>query len=297
MNSLAYVRHHYVPQFLLHEWECGTDSKLTVFSRSFNGTLLANRRTAAGIGYEKNLYTTESMQTSERDVSIERDFFGPHIDEHGAIAHKKMLQGGISSMSDINNGYWAQFLVAQYMRVPRTIQTLKQMAREALDEQLNADPDYARVEGLTKTLDTREWVEKYLPQAYDQLSIGGLPTFIQQPRLLGEMHHGRWDIKSIAPSCPFTFLLGDHPLIIRGELSSQFVMALPLTPRKIFFHSELAGTTYRDWFSLSDAAFVKRANLETVAFSSRYVMARDNSQMAFVDRRLRPRPDTQPNDD
>lgn len=286
-----YARNHYVPQFLLREWHSGPDCKLTLFERQYAGRLTAKRSSANGAAFGWNIYTTKDLRSGEREVKIERDFFGPHIDDPGSVVHKIMLSGGREAMTEEDNGHWAQFLVAQYMRVPRTMRAIEVMARKALDEQLDADPDYARQAGLTTTLDTREWVQQFLPQAYDQLSRGGLPAYIQQPRLYDEMLQGRWDIRTVSPGCPFTLLIGDHPIIYRGSLESRFVVALPLSPYKMFLYTERGGATRRDWLGLSDEDFVKRANRESLTFASRYVMARDESQRRFIDRHLRQVPD------
>jgi hypothetical protein len=54
-------------------------------------------------------------------------------------------------------------------------------------------------------------------------------------------------IRTVSPGCPFTLLIGNHPIIYRGSLESRFVVALPLSPYKMFLYTERGGATRREW--------------------------------------------------
>ena len=279
---MEYERNHYVPVWLSSHWQGGADNRLTLFQRH-QGVLHQDRKPASAVCYSRGIYVTHDLADSARDVSVERDFFTSEVDTPGAQVHRLMLGDGLSSLDAAQRGYWAQFLVAQYMRVPRTLQKLDAIALLALDEQLKDLPSELKVGDIT--------LHEIRPLADRKLARGGLPAFIQQDRLFDEMRQGYWDVRKIAANCPTTLLIGDHPLISRGSRQSGYEVMLPLAPRAVFIKSPTKARR-RELLGGTDEGFVKRTNLETVTFASRYVMSDDESQFRFVDRHLRATPDT-----
>lgn len=268
-----YVKQHYVPKFLLKQWESHPDNKLTVHYYN-RGQFQVGRKTAQRVGFERHLYSVDTYGGG-KDTSIEKDFMGPYVDTPASDAHKLLLaDDGLARLDAAQRGYWAQFLVSLLVRVPRRMEATRKRSIEILNQMIDGDPEF-----------TREWVDKYYPEAYSELAIGVLPKLIQSDFLLKEITNGQWSIRTLRPACPYTLLIGDHPLIYLGSLKAEPLIALPLSPHKafLFYRNIASGEAIR---KMSDSTFSKRLNIDTVNGAMRYVFATDDRHEAFVRKHL-----------
>lgn len=276
-----YVKQHYVPQFLLRAWHSAPDEMLSVHQR-LCGVFLERRATAKSVGYLRHLYSFP-RPGGLFDTSVERDFMGPHVDGPAAAVHAKILATGIRSLDDEGRGYWAQFVVSMLLRIPRTMEHLHERAIKHLGDQLDEDPEFARQYDPDTT--TRQWVDKHYPEAYAEVAIRTLPMLIQSEKLMAAVTTGSWATRTLNARCPFTFVLGDRPLLYLGTLETRFLIVLPLSPRTafIFFNDQ---ATWQEISTRSDANFAKATNMESVTAAARYVYASDARHSAFIERYL-----------
>ena len=86
LAAMAHDNHHFVPAFLLREWEAGGDKKLTSFRWS-RGAVVDSRFKAKSVAKQRHLYSTTTDE-GRPDNKLERDFMGPVVDEPAAIAHR-----------------------------------------------------------------------------------------------------------------------------------------------------------------------------------------------------------------
>lgn len=93
----AHDSHHYVPRFLLQGWHTPPDDKLSTFSW-VNGRLLHERYTAKHVAKSTGLYALHEAEEANRNF-VEREYFGPIVDEPGAVAHKQILASGVQSLA------------------------------------------------------------------------------------------------------------------------------------------------------------------------------------------------------
>src|ERR1700720_789897 len=100
----AHDSHHYVPRFLLQGWHTPPDDKLSAFSW-VNGRLLHERYTAKHVAKTTGLYALQGTDDPERNL-VERDYFGPVVDEPAAAAHKQILAGGVRRLNDAQKTHW-----------------------------------------------------------------------------------------------------------------------------------------------------------------------------------------------
>ena len=187
--------------------------------------------TAKSVGYLRHLYSFR-QPGGLLDTSVERDFMGPHVDDPAAKLHAKILGNGIKSLDYEGRGYWAQFIVSMLLRLPRTMDYLRERAIKHLGDQLEEDPEFARQYDPDTT--TRQWVDKHYPEAYEEVAIRTLPMLIQSEKLIAAVTTGSWATRTLDARCPFTFVLGDRSLLYLGTLETRFLIVLPLSPRTAF---------------------------------------------------------------
>lgn len=88
-DAMAHDEHHFVPAFLLREWQTGEDDKLTSL-RWARGAVVANRYKAKSVAKQRHLYSTGVAERRPNN-KLEREFMGPKVDDPAAIAHQVML--------------------------------------------------------------------------------------------------------------------------------------------------------------------------------------------------------------
>lgn len=266
---MSHDSHHFVPAFLLRQWEKGNDEKLTAF-RWARDKMHASRFKAKSVAKQRNLYSTGG-KASPISNWAEANFLGPRVDGPAAVAIRVMLFEGIEALEEKHWTDWARFLVAQMIRIPAMIEYLRRRGRELLSD---GDEPY-----------TSSWIEKHEPDAFDDLGISTLPQIINSKRLNGALLRATWATRCVRRARR-DLLISDVPLVLDGSLEEDFLVGLPISPRKLFlaYSSDRVETRVR---RLQDDGVVTLFNRTQVVQADRYVYATDTCQQQLVIRHLR----------
>ena len=280
----THIEHHYVPRFLLEQWHTPPDDKLTSFRR-VHGQLISHRYKAKSVAKERHLYSMERSQTVP-NVKVEKEFWGPHIDDPAAIVHAKMLSKGITGLSLDDKIAWSPFLVSLMLRGPTMIRHIRGRGRDKLSASLHKDRDeFLAIRGNDPEATFQEWVKNHMPDVFDDLGVMTLPELAFSERLNLALLDVKWGIRSVLPA-KFDLLIGDRPLIVGGTFETSFIVVLPISPTKIFFAFNKE-ETLNNMKGLDNDEFVRPANLSTVVSAERYVFATNTRQEQFVQKFLR----------
>lgn len=278
-----YAEHHYVPRFLLEGWHSGSDDKLTAF-RWAHGRLANRRYKAKAVGKERHLYSLERSR-KDPNVEVEKRFLGPHVDDPAARVHAKILTGGVRSLSDDEKLPWSRFVVSLMLRVPSMVETIRSRGRTVLSAGLDDTPDdYLAARGDSPEATLRIWVEKNAPDLLDDLGVRTLPHLVFSEKLNGAVLGAKWATLPIGGR--FDLLIGDRPLFVSGGLGTDFLIALPISPKLLYcaFKNE---ATYERLRALTPEALARSANETTVTGAERYVFATGVGQEPLVRKYLR----------
>lgn len=281
-----YRSHHYVPQFLLQAW-CMPDPRRNdkrlrqIGRRPHIGGPRVSPKTPRGVACIDDLYTIQLAERVSR--SLERDYFGPRIDNGGSQAHATLVAMGVDGLDDAARENWARFLCAQMARTPAMVKLLERQvamyAGEVTVEALLAgleEPEREIVVGLIEEIgdgvkhDARAW----------------LITVITALVRTRPFYSSRWLIRDLSGACS-ELLLGDNPLILSSHDGDRdFICALPLAPRQLF----LAATNDASIAGLKKVSadnLVKETNRFTVTQASASVFATNGDLQDFVVKHLR----------
>ena len=281
----SHVEHHFVPRFLLEQWHTPPDQKLSSF-RWANGDLIMRRYKAKSVAKERHLYSME-RSSPQPDVKVEREFWGPHIDDPASVVHAKMLRDGVGSLDVEEKKTWAPFLVSLMLRGPAMIRKIRERGREILGAGLDERPDeYMQRRGDAPEATLRKWVEKHSPDVFDDVGIMTLPELAFSEKLNLRLLNSTWAIRSVG-AAKYDLLIGDRPLIIAGTLETSFLIALPVAPRKVFFACN-EEATFENIKGHDSDALVGGCNVSSVAGAERYVYGTNDRQESFVKKYLRP---------
>lgn len=282
----THAEQHFVPRFLLERWHTGDDAKLTSF-RWADDSIVSHRYKAKSVAKERHLYSM-SRSSPTPDVQIEKAFWGPHVDDPAAVVHAKMLAQGVSSLTAEEKKDWSPFVVSLMIRTPRMVRHIRERGRSVLQAGLDENPDeYLAARGQAPEASLREWIEKHAPDVLDDLGVMTLPELAFSERLNLTLLNVTWGIRAIG-SARYNLLISDSPLIVAGTLESSFLVALPISPRHLFFAYNNE-RTFDKLRQLSHDLFVRETNLSTVAAAETYVYATDATQRSFVQKYL-PKP-------
>lgn len=278
----THQNHHYVPAFLLREWQ-REDSKLSEFSWS-NGRFNAARRQARSVAKEKHLYST-NRHLDIPDVQIERAVMGPKVDDPAAIVHKKLLQGDVNRLTNAEQEYWSQFILSLLFRSPSAIDDLRIRGRDKLEAGLTSTTEMDVVPEDRPELSLTQWTHWENPSAFEDLGVQTLELLITSEVLNPKILGATWGTVERHNS-PHDFLISDKPLILVGDgLGGRFLLCLPLSPEQAFV-AYSAPDIGKALATRPVSKFVKAVNLDTVRNAERYVYSTSDAQANFVQRYL-----------
>lgn len=279
---MAHDEHHFVPAFLLREWQTGDDDKLTSL-RWAKGALVANRYKAKSVAKQRHLYST-GLAEGRPDNKLEREFMGPKVDDPAAVAHQLMLTVGIGALTEKHWLDWARFLVCQMMRTPKMVAHVRLRGREILmrgNEPVAADV----LEPGEPQVPLSQWLEAHEPGLFDDLGIDTLPYIVNSSLLNGVFLKARWATRDIKHA-KFDFLVSDTPLIYEGKMNSNFLFAIPISPRKVFLAYSDEKTGYNVRKAKADAVAIT-FNRSQADQAESYVFSTNDKQRAVVARYLK----------
>jgi len=283
-TAVTHESQHFVPRFLLEKWHTPPDDKLTAFRRA-NCGLVHHRYKAKSVAKERHLYSMGRSGPTP-DVQVEREFWGPHVDEPAAKVHAKMLALGVSALTVEDKKDWSPFLVSLMLRGPTMMAHLRKRGREILSAGLDEAPnDYLAMRGDEPEASLREWVEKRQPDILDDIGVMTLPELTFSERLNLAVVNVTWAIR-LVDKARFDLLMSDRPLILIGTLEANFLLVLPISPQKAFFAFN-RDETFANIRSLSHDDFVMRTNRTMVAAAERYVYATNARQESIIKKHLR----------
>lgn len=280
---MAHDNHHFVPAFLLREWEAGEDNKLTSF-RWARGAVFGSRFKAKSVAKQRHLYSTTSDE-GRADNKLERDFMGPMVDDPAAIAHRVMLTHGIRALTEDQCRDWARFLVCQMMRVPKMVAHVKLRGREILmrgDEPVAADA----LQPGEPQVSLANWLLEHKPTLFDDLGMYTLPYIVQSKLLNGVFLGATWSIRQLKWA-KHNYVIGDTPLVYEGQMNSDFLFALPMTPTVLFVAYSNEEVTGRNLDTDSHNKLAVTMNRTQASQADTFIFATDNQQRALVARYLR----------
>lgn len=275
---------HYVPRFLLESWHLPTSKKLLSF-RWAHGALSHKSFSAKSVAKMEHIYSMRRA-TDAPDVSVERDFLGPFVDDPASRSYQTMLRGGVDVLTENEKIDWARFLVSLMLRVPVMMECMRVRGREIIEQGLEERPDeFLEIRGDAEEETLREWVDKYNPSVIDDLAVMTLPALVQSKLLNGVFLQSIWITREFKKS-PYNLLISDNPLIYVGTFESKFIVGLPITPTRAFFAFN-GRDVWEKILTRGDRGLVRDMNYSTVSQAERYVYATDLRQSAFVSKYLR----------
>ena len=281
-GGMANDKHHFVPAFLLREWQSGDDDKLTSL-RWDRGAIVASRFKAKAVAKRLHLYAT-GLAEGRPDNKLELEFMGPKVDDPAAVAHQVMLSDGIEALNEQHCRDWARFLVCQLVRTPKMVAHLRLRGREILmrgDEPVAADV----LEPGEPQVPLSQWLEEHKPGLFDDLGIETLPYIVNSSLINSVFLKATWSTREIKHA-KFDLLVSDTPLVYEGKMNSNFLFALPISPRKLFlaYSDDQTGNNVKRTKADAVAITVNRTQADQ---AENYVFSTNDEQRAVVARYLR----------
>lgn len=270
---------HYVPAFLLRAWQSPT-GKLREFTWGGDGRLIISERSARRVATLRHLYSAR-RQDKEPDVSLEKDYLGPRIDDPAAVVYAAILEGRFEHLEPVEVQVWSRFLVAQMIRVPSMVAHLRRRGRELLGKAFEDNPaEYDAVRGDADEGTLLEWVEKHQPHVFEDFGVGMLRDMVEADVINRAMVRSTWALLKL-DEARCDLLIGDKPFLKIGMLDEDYLVAMPIAPKRLFVaYTELA--QFRSLVNRSHTEIVRAANRSMVAQAEVSVYATNTEHEALV---------------
>jgi hypothetical protein len=280
----THVQQHYVPEFLLKQWHSSPDKKLTQF-QWMRGTLLVERFTAKAVAKEPHLYSQRTHEPTP-NVSLERDFLGPHIDEPAAVVHKKILADGHEKLTDQERYEWSRFMLSLVVRTPEMIDFMRRTGRMMMASAMDEQPDgMLHIRKGDPKGSLREWAEENRPHIFEDVGVRTLPAVLTSPKLNHAILGSKWSTVSLAEST-VDALIADNPVVYLGDIKDGFSFMLPISPGTAFVVASHPKDTERA-LEMKRTGLTKSVNRHLAKHARRYVYATGRQHEALIEKYLR----------
>ena len=280
------LNHHYIPQFLLHEWTVG--GKLHRFQKPTPGKIVEHRKPTRAVGFRERLYEIPEYPP-ETAQSIEQGFMKT-LDDTAAIAHKLLLNNDFTDLDQSNRSAWTRFLLSLMLRTPDNLAAYKAGFTAVYD---TPTPDIqAKYEAQKAPHDpptAEEFLKLHQPMAPLTAALTQLPHVMQNEGLGQHIIKMGWSVADVSRG---TFLISDDPLITSNGLGNDIGhIVLPISPTKLFIATNNK-KTLDTIIAMGDRELVKTANAQIVGRARHFVGAHDASQRRFIENRFGLAPQT-----
>ena len=276
-------KHHYLPVFYLSQW-AGADGKIVRYHRPHE-CVVAHRIAPKNTGYEPGLYRLDGYASEQRNV-IEKDFMAPVVDDLAAQALRVLIEREQAKLTTELRQAWTRFLMSLHVRHPGRVEQITQQAAVGLRQSLLDNPE--EYEALRKAHDPPtllEWVEQNAPVILDNFGKQLLPDIITHQPTGDALIRMRWWTVGVTQAMP-DLLTSDRPLYLsHGVADARCFIALPLSPRFIFFATRDEDTFHRV-MAQGIAPVTKSLNELLVTQAQKYVYAAHDRHLRFVENRL-----------
>lgn len=218
----AHKSHHFVPAFLLRRWESGPRALLVAF-RWENGRFLSSWHKAKAVAKKDHLNSMD-RQASQPDVSLERDYMGPEIDDRAAVALDAMEEGGPHALSPQMREDWTRFLVAQTMRSPDLNEQMRCISKSFMAKFVRD-----RLEAVGVPPD-----EELLSSAHElpDTAMKAFRHAVDASPLWSKIASATWSLLEFDES-DGELLMGDEPVSYFDDEAGGFMLAMPLGPKRL----------------------------------------------------------------
>jgi hypothetical protein len=281
--------HHFTPIFYLTAW-AGADGRVIRYNRP-RDMVEAKPRPLRRTGSAEHLYTLQGVPP-ERQAMIETEFFKP-VDDRAAVAHRLLLDGKLNALTVEQRSDWARFMMSMQLRSPFSLGELERLADKVMRETMAVDDaEFNAVRKAGDPATIYDWTAKHEPHVIANAHKTFLPGAVDHEELgqfLINMHWATFDLAS----AKHTLLTGDRPLVsTHGWKDSRTVLMFPLSPTLAFIATNGMRQTLHV-LGLNPSTFVSTLNDQVARCAVDFVIGRDASHLAFVEKRLR-RPDVEP---
>lgn len=281
--------HHFIPRFLLAQWEMDPGGKLVEYSLK-NEKLIPKAVGAGATGFQSDLYSFPELPPESAQF-LEQEFFN-YLDDTAARALAINLTNEGEWTNELVNA-WSRFMLGIHLRHPDAIPELRSAAATIWDRGGPAtQAEYERIREADDPVTFTEFLANRDPLAKTKIVVNMIIKAFDNEIVvshLNKMHKYTIDVWA----SPHTLLLSDRPVCFSNLLQRNGIVFLPLSPTKLFVAAnEDAGLSKIR--KMPARELVKNINVFVVSRARKFVWSRDRSQESFLRKYMSTKMETLP---
>lgn len=261
------------------------DGKVNEYRRPHDN-LVIKQKFPAATGYMIELYANRNKTEPAERQALEL-LFMQKVDDQAANALAYLEEHGHKPNDAELRSAWSRFLMSLLHRSPERVKYLTEKIGTFEDEELNIElkDKYAALRRPDEPPTYEEWLEAHDPLGPDLL-VRLLRMLIDSDTVGNTLNAMRWGVREVDHPC-FGFLTGDLPLMMSNGLGHPHsFIALAISPERLFFASPDQAIINR-FKAISANALQRAVNNACARQSQHVIVAHDDGQTAFIDKRLR----------
>jgi hypothetical protein len=269
-------KHHYIPEFYTRLW-AGRDGKLCQMGLYPPRRVVAKRKFPAGVGFKDHLYTIPGLPP-DRAAILEKVFF-QRTDDRAAIAQSKLIAGDFNLSGELRVA-WARFLFSTLQRNPEKVAWIARVW-EVLHQEAYIE---AQAESRAQGIEFKILTDEELTLNRNTSAARVLTNLIDLERAGTAIINMQWKVLELNSYA--RLMTSDRPVIMTNGLRSESAhVCVALGPSLLFVAAHHDGT-----INMIRSKGPKRLSREfndmIVRNAHRYVYAKDDEELSFIQKRL-----------
>jgi Protein of unknown function (DUF4238) len=278
------MRNHYVPQFLQRPWTSPHDGKLEVYHVAVP-KIYSTRTVTKSTGYKDDMLALTRDTLGTRTKHDIEEVVLKQVDNDAAVVREKLANRGLPSLTHDERCAWVRFIMSLRIRNPGVVSDLILKSDSQLRQSLAENPfEYLQIASNDKPTSLEEWTEQKYPGLIENFGLSFFHELLNDKEIGTALLRLKWWVFDVSPT-PIKLLLGDRPRVFYGGINDpNLAVALPLSPNRLFLATR--GATLSNGLSrVPLRTLVAQVNDATVRQSEKYIYARDNSSLRFIQNR------------
>jgi hypothetical protein len=277
------ARHHYIPVFYLSKWATLADKRVCEFSRP-RIAVVPKRVHPSGTAFLEGLYNVPGVPDHQNEF-IE-DKFLRLADQQANDAHQELLKGNLDL--DVNTRIaWTRFIMSLMSRTPDRVAFVKKMYEEEFAQIIpNLNKYYDDLHAADPSKPSAKEKEADIKRAAASGVMKVMQNVMDLPNAGSHILNMPWSIITVRDP-RYSLLTGDRPAYLSDGLQKETaVLTLPISPTKIFIAAN-NGPWLATLKNNPSIEFIKSSNNLVARNAIDFVYGEDDSQLQYVENRLR----------
>ena len=245
----------------------------------------STRKVPKSTGYEDDMLALTRDTIGQRSKHDIETVVLQQVDNDASLVRERLQNRQLQSLTHDEQCAWVRFIMSLRIRAPEVVHDLISQSETELRRSLANNPnEYVELADANDPASLEDWTESKYPGLIANFGLTFYHDLLNDDAVGNNLLRLKWWVFDVS-NAPNPLLLGDRPCIFFGGIDDpNLAVALPIAHDKVFIatRGQMLGHSLP---RVKPSELVRRVNDATVAQADKYIYARDDRCLRFVQNR------------